>query len=40
MLVNSINENKNIEYHYCSITRQIEDLYGKEGKKHIKSSLK
>ena len=31
MLVNGIHEGKNIDYHYCSVLRELEHRCGKEG---------
>ena len=40
MLVNGISENKIIEYHYCAIARNREDMCGKEGKMHKRKDIK
>jgi len=38
-LVNGINKD-NIEYHYCAVSRDTEDMCGKEGKMYKKKYLK
>jgi len=38
-LVNGIHKD-NIEYHYCAVSRSIEDLCGKEGKMYKKKYIK
>lgn len=40
MLVNGINENKNIEYYYCATARKCEDMCGKQGKMHKRKYIK
>ena len=40
LLVNGIHEEKNIEYHYCSVTRDVENMCGKEGKMYKKKYIK
>lgn len=32
MLINGIHEDKNIEYHYCYVSREIDYICSKEGK--------
>jgi hypothetical protein len=39
-LVNGIHEDNNIEYHYCSVSREIEHMCGKEGKMYKKKYIK
>ena len=39
ILVNGISEDKNIEYHYCSVSREIEHMCGIEGKMYKKNIL-
>ena len=40
MLVNGIDEDKNIDYHYCSVSRDLEHKCGKEGKMYKKKYTK
>jgi len=40
MLVNGINENKIIDYYYCSTSRQTENMCGKEGKMYKRKYFK
>ena len=34
------NENKNIEYTYCSVARELDNMCGKEGKMYKKKYIK
>lgn len=40
MLVSGIPEDKNLEYHYCSVSREIVNMCGKEGKLYKKKYTK
>ena len=40
MLVNGISEDKNIEYHYCCVSRETEHMCGKEGKMYKKKYIR
>lgn len=40
MLVTGSDENKNIEYTYCSVSRELDNMCGKEGKMYKKKYIK